>query len=185
MFPSRTAGLVLALVAGADAFGALGRGVVPGSSRVAPIRMMPIGVPKVGLRGTSFHFIGAHVPRCSLPQVAYRAPGSQQADWVDLYNRLYRERILFLGQQIDDEITNQVRAPRTCSLPGAACSLPGTAVVLDVPPFGTAFASSIGVGAGRGYRVGLTFGADTEYRLTLATSRTTQLPTAKQRVDRW
>ena len=30
------------------------------------------------------------------------------ADWVDLYNRLYRERILFLGQQIDDELTNQL-----------------------------------------------------------------------------
>jgi ATP-dependent Clp protease protease subunit len=27
---------------------------------------------------------------------------------VDLYNRLYRERILFLGQQIDDEIANQM-----------------------------------------------------------------------------
>ena len=41
-------------------------------------------------------------------QVAYRVPGAYQADWVDLYNRLYRERIIFLGQQIDDEITNQV-----------------------------------------------------------------------------
>merc|ERR1719171_3258926 len=48
--------------------------------------MMPIGVPKV----------------------AYRVPGAQQADWVDLYNRLYRERILFLGQQVDDEIANQI-----------------------------------------------------------------------------
>ena len=27
---------------------------------------------------------------------------------VDLYNRLYRERILFLGQEINDEIANQV-----------------------------------------------------------------------------
>ena len=27
---------------------------------------------------------------------------------MDLYNRLYRERILFLGQQIDDEIANQM-----------------------------------------------------------------------------
>jgi hypothetical protein len=31
--------------------------------------MMPIGVPKV----------------------AYRVPGAQTADWVDIYNRLYRE----------------------------------------------------------------------------------------------
>lgn len=48
--------------------------------------MMPIGVPKV----------------------AYKVPGAQFADWVDLYNRLYRERILFLGQQIDDELANQM-----------------------------------------------------------------------------
>lgn len=73
--------------------------------------MMPIGVPKV----------------------AYRVPGSQQADWqvkkdsnrnvdnpakltvvhsseyrVDIYNRLYRERIVFLGSEIDDELANQV-----------------------------------------------------------------------------
>jgi len=48
--------------------------------------MMPIGVPKV----------------------AYKVPGAQFADWVDLYNRLYRERILFLGQQVDDEQSNQM-----------------------------------------------------------------------------
>ena len=50
------------------------------------ITMMPIGVPKV----------------------AYRVPGSQSADWVDIYNRLYRERIIFLGSEIDDELANQV-----------------------------------------------------------------------------
>lgn len=27
---------------------------------------------------------------------------------MDLYNRLYRERILFVGQQIDDELANQI-----------------------------------------------------------------------------
>ena len=41
-------------------------------------------------------------------QVAYKVPGAQNADWVDLYNRLYRERIVFLGQQIDDQIANQM-----------------------------------------------------------------------------
>eukprot|EP00566_Odontella_aurita_P017815 CAMPEP_0113551362 /NCGR_PEP_ID=MMETSP0015_2-20120614/14483_1 /TAXON_ID=2838 /ORGANISM="Odontella" /LENGTH=267 /DNA_ID=CAMNT_0000452247 /DNA_START=551 /DNA_END=1354 /DNA_ORIENTATION=+ /assembly_acc=CAM_ASM_000160 len=50
------------------------------------IKMMPIGVPKV----------------------AYRVPGSQQAEWVDIYNRLYRERIIFLGSEIDDELANQI-----------------------------------------------------------------------------
>merc|ERR1719258_990860 len=48
--------------------------------------MMPIGVPKV----------------------AYRVPGSQGAEWVDIYNRLYRERIVFIGSEIDDELANQV-----------------------------------------------------------------------------
>jgi len=43
-----------------------------------------------------------------VPKVAYKAPGSVQADWVDLYNRLYRERILFLGQQVADDIANQM-----------------------------------------------------------------------------
>merc|ERR1719453_1099391 len=43
-----------------------------------------------------------------VPKVAYRVPGAQTADWVDLYNRLYRERIVFLGQQVDDEIANQM-----------------------------------------------------------------------------
>lgn len=55
-------------------------------SKANQIKMMPIGVPKV----------------------AYRVPGSQQADWVDIYNRLYRERIIFLGAEIDDELANQV-----------------------------------------------------------------------------
>ena len=27
---------------------------------------------------------------------------------MDLYNRLYRERIVFLGQQISDDIANQI-----------------------------------------------------------------------------
>eukprot|EP00593_Proboscia_inermis_P002828 CAMPEP_0171297886 /NCGR_PEP_ID=MMETSP0816-20121228/6632_1 /TAXON_ID=420281 /ORGANISM="Proboscia inermis, Strain CCAP1064/1" /LENGTH=262 /DNA_ID=CAMNT_0011772501 /DNA_START=22 /DNA_END=810 /DNA_ORIENTATION=- len=56
------------------------------SGRKNDIKMMPIGVPKV----------------------AYRVPGSSGADWVDIYNRLYRERIIFLGQEIDDELANQI-----------------------------------------------------------------------------
>mmetsp|Transcript_8337 Transcript_8337/g.12096 ORF Transcript_8337/g.12096 Transcript_8337/m.12096 type:complete len:259 (+) Transcript_8337:115-891(+) len=56
------------------------------SAKRNDIKMMPIGVPKV----------------------AYRVPGSQSADWVDIYNRLYRERIIFLGSEIDDELANQV-----------------------------------------------------------------------------
>ncbi|CAM9446350.1 unnamed protein product [Ascophyllum nodosum] len=55
-------------------------------SGAASTVMMPIGVPKV----------------------AYRVPGAASADWVDIYNRLYRERIIFLGQEIDDELANQI-----------------------------------------------------------------------------
>ena len=29
-------------------------------------------------------------------------------DRVDIYNRLYRERIIFLGSEIDDELANQI-----------------------------------------------------------------------------
>jgi ATP-dependent Clp protease protease subunit len=36
-----------------------------------------------------------------VPKVPYRMPGDDSA-WVDLYNRLYRERILFLCQNLDD-----------------------------------------------------------------------------------
>lgn len=54
----------------------------------APAPLMPIGVPKV----------------------PYKVPGNMQADWIDLYNRLYRERILFLGQEIDDQLANQIIA---------------------------------------------------------------------------
>jgi len=44
------------------------------------------------------------------PKVAYKVPGGSMATWVDIYNRLYQERIVFLGQQIDDQIVNQIIA---------------------------------------------------------------------------
>lgn len=37
-----------------------------------------------------------------VPKVPYRLPGDEMAEWVDLYNRLYRDRILFLCQDLDD-----------------------------------------------------------------------------------
>uniref|UniRef100_A0AAT9ZWE8 ATP-dependent Clp protease proteolytic subunit n=1 Tax=Phanera cercidifolia TaxID=3078826 RepID=A0AAT9ZWE8_9FABA len=46
---------------------------------------MPIGVPKTG----------------------FRIPGDEDASWVDLYNRLYRERLIFLGKEIENEVANQ------------------------------------------------------------------------------
>nr|YP_009628283.1 ATP-dependent Clp protease proteolytic subunit [Greenwayodendron suaveolens]QBO26993.1 ATP-dependent Clp protease proteolytic subunit [Greenwayodendron suaveolens] len=43
-----------------------------------------------------------------VPKVAFRLPGDEDATWVDIFNRLYRERFLFLGQDVDDEISNQL-----------------------------------------------------------------------------
>jgi ATP-dependent Clp protease protease subunit len=51
-----------------------------------PLKQMPVGVPKV----------------------PFQAPGDEDANWVDLYNRLYRERLLFLAQDINHEIENQL-----------------------------------------------------------------------------
>jgi ATP-dependent Clp protease protease subunit len=45
-----------------------------------------------------------------VPKVPYRMPGEQYTQWVDIYNRLYRERIIFLGKDIDDELANQIIA---------------------------------------------------------------------------
>lgn len=45
-----------------------------------------------------------------VPKVPYRMPGSQYTDWIDIYNRLYRERIIFLGKDVDDELANQIIA---------------------------------------------------------------------------
>lgn len=43
-----------------------------------------------------------------VPKVPFRLPGEPSAQWIDLYNRLYRERVLFLCQDLDDELTNQL-----------------------------------------------------------------------------
>ncbi|TKY55394.1 ATP-dependent Clp protease proteolytic subunit-related protein 2 [Spatholobus suberectus] len=54
----------------------------------AHIRMMPIGIPRV----------------------PYRTPGEGTWQWVDLWNALYRERVIFIGQEIDEEFSNQILA---------------------------------------------------------------------------
>ncbi|KAK9740460.1 hypothetical protein RND81_03G037200 [Saponaria officinalis] len=48
-----------------------------------------------------------------VPKVPFRSPGEEDASWVDgcnliLINRLYRERLPFLGQEVDSEISNQL-----------------------------------------------------------------------------
>nr|URQ21265.1 clp protease proteolytic subunit [Heptacodium miconioides] len=42
-----------------------------------------------------------------VPKVPFRIPGDEEASWVDI-NRLYRQRALFLCQELDSEISNQI-----------------------------------------------------------------------------
>ena len=44
----------------------------------------------------------------AVPRVPYRTPQEGQWQWVDLWNCLYRERILFVGQGITEELGNQL-----------------------------------------------------------------------------
>jgi ATP-dependent Clp protease protease subunit len=45
-----------------------------------------------------------------VPSVPYKLPGETYSRWIDIYTRLFRERILFLGRDIDDEIANRIVA---------------------------------------------------------------------------
>lgn len=45
-----------------------------------------------------------------IPKVPYRIPGQPYEDWISIYNRLFLERILFLGWEIDDETANRLVA---------------------------------------------------------------------------
>jgi ATP-dependent Clp protease protease subunit len=74
-------------------FGSVTRAALSVSSEISGprrqvTRMMPIGVPRVPYRS--------------------RAEGSWQ--WVDIWNCLYRERIIFLSKAVDDELGNQLVA---------------------------------------------------------------------------
>jgi ATP-dependent Clp endopeptidase proteolytic subunit ClpP len=43
-----------------------------------------------------------------IPKVAYKMPGGRGGEWVDIYQRLTRERIIFMASEIDDEMANQL-----------------------------------------------------------------------------
>lgn len=45
-----------------------------------------------------------------VPKVPYQLPGQPYSDWIDIYNRLYRERIIFLGRGVNDSLANQIIA---------------------------------------------------------------------------
>ena len=37
-----------------------------------------------------------------VPKVPYKMPGGYDTQWINIYDRLYRERIIFLGRDVDD-----------------------------------------------------------------------------------
>ena len=45
-----------------------------------------------------------------IPKVPYQLPGQQYSDWISIYDRLYRERIIFLGRGVNDGLANQIIA---------------------------------------------------------------------------
>lgn len=45
-----------------------------------------------------------------VPSVPYRLPGGSYEQWINLYERLFRERIIFLSEEVDDGIANAIVA---------------------------------------------------------------------------
>ncbi|GAB4473715.1 MAG: ATP-dependent Clp protease proteolytic subunit [Elainellaceae cyanobacterium] len=45
-----------------------------------------------------------------IPSVPYRLPGSSFEQWIGIYERLFRERIIFLAEEVDDGIANAIVA---------------------------------------------------------------------------
>ena len=45
-----------------------------------------------------------------IPSVPYRLPGSSYEQWISIYERLFRERIIFLAEEVDDGISNAIVA---------------------------------------------------------------------------
>jgi ATP-dependent Clp protease, protease subunit len=41
-----------------------------------------------------------------VPKVPFRMPGSNYEQWIDIEDRLFRERIIFLTEEVDDNIAN-------------------------------------------------------------------------------
>lgn len=45
-----------------------------------------------------------------VPSVPYRLPGGSYEQWISIYERLFRERIIFLAEEVDDGIANAIVA---------------------------------------------------------------------------
>lgn len=58
-----------------------------------------------------------------VPRVPYRTPKEGGWQWVDIWNCLYRERIIFLSKPVDEELGNQVTAALKRQLHHTAATL--------------------------------------------------------------
>jgi ATP-dependent Clp protease protease subunit len=45
-----------------------------------------------------------------IPKVPYRLPGSTYEQWINIYDRLFRERIIFLAEEVSDDMANAIVA---------------------------------------------------------------------------
>nr|YP_010389272.1 clp protease proteolytic subunit [Arytera litoralis]UPQ44593.1 clp protease proteolytic subunit [Arytera litoralis] len=45
-----------------------------------------------------------------VPKVPFKTHGNRNPTWIDIINRLYRERLIFLGQVITNDVSNQLIA---------------------------------------------------------------------------
>nr|BAN64858.1 ATP-dependent Clp protease proteolytic subunit, putative [Babesia bovis] len=49
-----------------------------------------------------------------VPLVEYKIPGTQRSEFRDIHTRLYRERILFVSQSLDESYTNMIIGTLLC-----------------------------------------------------------------------
>ena len=75
---------------------------------LATFAMLGFTTQRAPLRASSSGRGGAGVSMKPTPRVPYKYPGYETPVWMDIYNRMYRERILFLSQPINDNFANQM-----------------------------------------------------------------------------
>jgi len=71
-------------------------GLVGHASPAGRAAVQPRGRPQIAMKAT--------------PKVPYKHRDSDFTQWVDIYNRMYRERIMFLSQPIEDDFANTIIA---------------------------------------------------------------------------
>lgn len=106
------AGLALLRLGARPSFVGAPRGVLhgrPGASQ----ELLPAVLPSAGALDAQSPTEaeasdGWYMMPLGVPKVAYRIPGAANAEWVDIYSRMYRERIIFLGREIDDKLANEI-----------------------------------------------------------------------------